>query len=123
MEPKILLPAFIGVLMGLIGKGVGCGSIFKAFKYDWRESAIGGVGMMARGEVALIVTGVVTNQAALGLNALPPENMVITVLLILVSSILTHILLNVLYKGSDKPHKIFKDGKELPVHHEIDPDD
>ncbi|MDE7301266.1 MAG: cation:proton antiporter, partial [Clostridia bacterium] len=123
MEAKILLPAFIIVLMGLIGKVVGCGAVFKAFKYDWRESAIGGVGMMARGEVALIVTGVVTNAAVLGENALPPEYMLMTVLLILVSSILTPILLKVLYKGSNKPHKIFKDGKELPVHHEIDPDD
>ena len=57
LKPAILLFAVVAVLAGLIGKIVGCGAVCKAFKYNWRESAIGGVGMMARGEVALIVTG------------------------------------------------------------------
>ncbi len=100
LDPKILLFALVAVLMGLIGKIIGCGAVCKAFKYSWRESAIGGVGMMARGEVALIVTATVTDKA-LGENALPPEFMIMTVLLILVSSILTPILLKVLY-GKDK---------------------
>ncbi len=101
LNPSILLFAVLAVFMGLIGKIVGCGAVCKAFKYNLRESAIGGVGMMARGEVALIVTATVTSTA-LGPNALPPEFMIMTVLLILVSSILTPILLKVLY-GREKP--------------------
>lgn len=101
LDGAIILFAVLAVIMGLIGKIIGCGAICKAFKYNWRESAIGGVGMMARGEVALIVTATVTNVAALGENALPPQFMIMTVLLILASSILTPILLKVLY--SDKP--------------------
>ncbi len=100
LNPSILLFAVLAVLMGLIGKIIGCGAVTKAFKYSWRESAIGGVGMMARGEVALIVTATVTNEA-LGENALPSEFMIMTVLLILISSILTPILLKVLY-GKEK---------------------
>lgn len=96
----LVLFAACAVLLGLIGKIVGCGAVAKAFKYNWRESAIAGVGMMARGEVALIVTATVTSEA-LGENALPSEFMLMTVLLILVSSILTPILLKVLY-GKDK---------------------
>ncbi|MDE6598228.1 MAG: cation:proton antiporter [Clostridia bacterium] len=97
LKPAILLFAVLAVLMGLIGKVVGCGAVCKAFKYNWRESAIGGVGMMARGEVALIVT-----STAVGAG-LPQEFMLMTVLLILVSSILTPILLKVLYgKGKNK---------------------
>ena len=92
----ILLFAFLAVLMGLIGKIVGCGAVAKCFGYSWRESAIGGIGMMARGEVALIVTQTVTDNS-LGENALGGEFMIMTVLLILVSSILTPILLKVLY--------------------------
>ena len=88
--------------MGLIGKVIGCGAVCKAFKYNWRESAIGGVGMMARGEVALIVTATVTSQA-LGENALPEKFMIMTVLLILASSILTPILLKVLYREKNSP--------------------
>ena len=96
LNPTIIGFAVLAVLMGLIGKIVGCGAVCKGFKYGWGESAIGGVGMMARGEVALIVTATVTS-AALGKFALPGEFMIMTVLLILVSSILTPILLKVLY--------------------------
>ena len=59
--------------------------------------------MMARGEVALIVTSTVTG-AALGANALPSEFMIMTVLLILVSSILTPVLLKVMY-GKQPPQQ------------------
>ncbi|MGN1104474.1 MAG: cation:proton antiporter [Candidatus Coproplasma sp.] len=111
MDLSILLFALVAVILGIAGKIIGCGAVCKAFKYSWRESAIGGVGMMARGEVALIVTQTVT-AAALGANALPSEFMLMTVLLILVSSILTPILLKVLYKGVKEP--------ELDL---IDPDD
>ncbi len=101
LSGMIFLFAALAVLMGIIGKIIGCGAVCKAFKYNWRESAIGGVGMMARGEVALIVTGTVTNVKSLGAIALPEEFAIMTVLLILISSILTPILLKVLY-GKDK---------------------
>ena len=96
LNPQILLFSLLAVFVGLIGKVIGCGTVCKAFKYSVRESAAGGVGMMARGEVALIVTATVTNSS-LGANALPPQFMIMTVLLILISSILTPILLKVLY--------------------------
>lgn len=102
MDVNILLFAFLAVILGILGKIIGCGAVCKAFKYSWRESAIGGVGMMARGEVALIVTQTVT-ATTLGANALGSEFMLMTVLLILVSSILTPILLKVLYKGVKEP--------------------
>lgn len=98
MRAEILLFAFLAVVLGILGKIIGCGAVCKAFKYSWRESAIGGVGMMARGEVALIVTQAVT-ASTLGANKLGSEFMLMTVLLILISSILTPILLKVLYKG------------------------
>ncbi len=93
----IILLAFLAVIMGLIGKVIGCGAVAKGFKYSWRESAIAGIGMMARGEVALIVT-----QTAIGAG-LPKDFMIMTVLLILLSSILTPILLKVLYAKEKKP--------------------
>ena len=93
----IFIFALLAVLMGLIGKIIGCGGVAKAFGYGWRESLIGGVGMMARGEVALIVTQTVTNVETLGEHALGGEFMIMTVLLILASSILTPIMLKVLY--------------------------
>ena len=110
MSGWIILLAFLAVLMGLIGKVVGCGAVAKCFKYNWRESAIAGVGMMARGEVALIVT-----QTAIGAG-LPEDFMLMTVLLILASSILTPIFLKVLY-GKDKKltAAVSTDGADAPV--------
>ena len=97
MSGMIILLAFLAVIMGLIGKVIGCGAVAKGFKYSWRESAIAGIGMMARGEVALIVT-----QTAIDAG-LPKDFMIMTVLLILLSSILTPILLKVLYAKEKKP--------------------
>ncbi len=97
MNPQVLLFAVLAVIVGLIGKVVGCGAVCKSFKYSWRESAIGGVGMMARGEVALIITAAVTSST-LGAYALPQDYMIMTVLLILISSVLTPVLLKLLYK-------------------------
>ena len=96
LNGMIFLFAFLAVLMGLIGKIVGCGAVAKGFKYGWRESGIAGVGMMARGEVALIVTATALDAG------LPEPFMIMTVLLILVSSVLTPILLKVLY-SKEKP--------------------
>lgn len=102
LDYKILVFAMLAVILGIIGKIVGCGSVFKAFGYNLRESAIGGVGMAARGEVALIVTAVVTD-ASLGSARLDPKFMFMTVLLILISSILTPILLKILYGKVKNP--------------------
>lgn len=102
LNPGILLFAFCAVVLGMLGKIIGCGGVCRAFGYSWHESAIGGVGMMARGEVALIVTETVTS-AALGANALGSEFMLMTVLLILFSSILTPVLLKALYDRDKLP--------------------
>ncbi len=119
MSGMIVLLAFLAVLMGLIGKIIGCGAAAKGFKYSWRESAIAGVGMMARGEVALIVTETAVNAG------LPQDFMIMTVLLILFSSILTPILLKVLYRekksdgdgGSDGNGSEHVEAPEHPVAH------
>lgn len=110
LDPKIILFAVVAVAAGLLGKVLGCGTACKAFKYNLRESAAGGVGMMARGEVALIVTATVTD-GALGANALPPEFMIMTVLLILISSVLTPILLKVLF-GKEAPRETLSPADE-----------
>ncbi len=110
MSGMIILLAVLAVLMGLIGKVIGCGAVAKGFKYSWRESAIAGVGMMARGEVALIVTKTAMDAG------LPDQFMIMTVLLILVSSILTPILLKVLYgKDKSKGEPAAEGGGEAPV--------
>ncbi|MCR5277831.1 MAG: cation:proton antiporter [Lachnospiraceae bacterium] len=82
--------AFVAV--GLICKIVGCGLMAKACRFTWADSMKIGVGMMTRGEVALI-----TSQKGLSVGLLTPVYFTAVILLIIVSSITTPIILKILY--------------------------
>ena len=94
----LILFSALFVLAGLIGKVVGCGAVIKLRRGTRREAGIAGVGMMARGEVALIVT---TKGIEVGI--IPENFMIMTVMLILVSSILTPIFLKMLFSDHREP--------------------
>jgi Kef-type K+ transport system membrane component KefB len=68
----------------------------KITKHSWNDSLKIGVGMMTRGEVALIVA-----QKGLSVGLLDPIYFTAVILLIIVSSISTPIMLKILY-GRDK---------------------
>ena len=69
----------------------------KLCRFKWSESLKIGVGMMTRGEVALIVS-----QKGLDVGLLDPVYFTSVILLIIVSSILTPIFLKILFsKFSD----------------------
>lgn len=88
--------AFVAV--ALIAKVIGCGLMAKVWKMSWRDSLKVGVGMMTRGEVALIVA-----QKGLAVGMVSPEYFTSVILLILCSSVASPILLKLLYKGEKKP--------------------
>ena len=94
------LLAFSGLFIvgAIAGKIVGCGFAAKVTKHTWKESLIAGVGMMTRGEVALVVT-----QKGLDSGLVKPEYFAPVILLIIVSSVITPILLKLLF--SDKKQK------------------
>ena len=73
-----------------------------------RDSLRVGVGMMTRGEVALIVS-----QKGLAVGLLDSVYFPSVILLILVSSILTPIVMKLLYRGEPLPDEE-PVGKELP---------
>ena len=83
------------VAVGLITKVVGCGLTAKLMKYSWNESLKVGVGMMTRGEVALIVA-----QKGLSVGMLEAKYFASVILLIIVSSVTTPIVLKLLYRHS-----------------------
>jgi sodium/hydrogen exchanger family protein len=95
-----LVFALVFVLLGIIGKIVGCSGIARIFKYNKRESLIIGCGMIARGEVALAVYSAgqsliyYENGNLSGIDPLVP-----TILLIVLSSILCPILLKLAFKN------------------------
>ena len=94
MSGWLILFSFLFVAVGLLGKIIGCGAVLKASGGSWREAGISGVGMMARGEVALIVT-----NKGIEAGIIPSDLMIMTVMLILFSSILTPVLLKKLFNG------------------------
>ena len=91
--------AFVGV--GLLSKVIGCGLTARALGYKGRNALKVGVGMMTRGEVALIVA-----QRGLKADMLEPAYFTAVILLIIVSSILTPLLLKWLYAKDGPEEKI-----------------
>ena len=80
------------VLVGLLSKIIGCGFISKCMRYSNRDCLKIGVGMMTRGEVALIVA-----QRGLQVGMLDSTFFTSVILLIIISSIMTPIILKGLY--------------------------
>ena len=93
----ILLFSVGFVAVALITKIVGCGLMAKVSGFNWGDSLKIGVGMMTRGEVALIVA-----QKGLSVGLLEAEYFTAVILLIIVSSISTPIILKYLYGRDDK---------------------
>lgn len=80
------------VLVGLITKIIGCGLMARLCKFKGKDALKIGVGMMTRGEVALIVA-----QKGLAVGLMNSSYFTAVILLIIVSSIATPIILKVLY--------------------------
>ena len=92
----ILLFSLAFVIVGLISKIIGCGLMAKLCRFNKSDALKIGVGMMTRGEVALIVS-----QKGLSVGLLNPAYFTSVILLIIVSSISTPIILKILYAKDD----------------------
>ena len=92
LDGKILLFSLGFVLVALITKIIGCGLMARICRFSAADSLKIGVGMMTRGEVALIVA-----QKGLSVGVLSPVYFTSVILLIIVSSVLTPIVLKLLY--------------------------
>ena len=88
----ILIFSIAFVLVAMITKIIGCGLMAKLCRFSTTDSLKIGVGMMTRGEVALIVS-----QKGLSVGLLDPVYFTSVILLIIISSVLTPIILKYLY--------------------------
>ena len=92
MAPSIIVFALVLTIVAMAAKVVGCGSMAKLCRYSKSDSLKVGVGMMTRGEVALIVTdkGITSGIISKNMNfAVIP--------LVIISSLTAPIILKVLY--------------------------
>lgn len=92
LNTSILLFSAAFIIVALITKIIGCGLIAKVCRFSWGDSLKIGVGMMTRGEVALIVS-----QKGLAVGLMEPVYFTSVILLIIVSSIATPVVLKILY--------------------------
>lgn len=97
---KFLLFCLAFVAVSLIGKVAGCGLCARSCKFNRSDSLKIGVGMMTRGEVALI-----TAQKGLAVGMMSSDFFSAVILLIIVSSIITPIWLKDLYKKDSDRRK------------------
>ncbi|SFD11538.1 cation:proton antiporter [Butyrivibrio sp. YAB3001] len=97
IDMTILFFSLAFVVVGLLGKVIGCGLVAKILGYNLSDSAKIGVGMMTRGEVALIVA-----QRGLKAEIIDSRYFTAVILLIVISSILTPIILKAFYTYDDK---------------------
>lgn len=96
----LLLLSLAFVAVALAAKVIGCGLAAKLWKFNAKDSLKIGVGMMTRGEVALIVA-----QKGLAVGLVEPQYFTSVILLILCSSVIAPILLKLLYRGENKPDR------------------
>lgn len=89
---EILIFSIAFVVIAMITKVIGCGLMAKLCRFNNTDSLKIGVGMMTRGEVALIVA-----QKGLSVGLLAPVYFTSVILLIIASSILTPVFLKLLF--------------------------
>ena len=92
LDMTIMLFSLGFVAVGLISKVVGCGLMSRLCGYKGKNALKIGVGMMTRGEVALIVS-----KKGLEVGMMDSKYFTSVILLIVVSSIITPIILKMLY--------------------------
>ncbi len=92
LNAEIIFFAIGFVLVALITKIIGCGLMARACRFKGNDALKIGVGMMTRGEVALIVS-----QKGLSVGLMTPVYFTAVILLIIISSISTPIILKILY--------------------------
>ncbi len=90
---NVILFSILFVIIAILSKIVACGGVAKIFKVKNKDCLRIGIGMIVRGEVALIVT-----QKGVAGGLIAPEYLTMTVLLVLVTSVFAPIILKLLYK-------------------------
>lgn len=103
---------FAFVVFGLLAKILGCGAGALMCKYSLKDSVRVGFGMMARGEVVLIVA-----KKGIEAGIIDAKYMFAVVMLIIISSFLTPICLKLLYRKDDAT-PLELDGIEPPPYEE-----
>lgn len=112
MTAMVLIFAVLLLLVAIVTKIVGCGLAAKCFHFDKHESLQIGVGMMTRGEVALIVANKGATAGLMSNVFFGP-----IVLMVIVTAIVTPVILKWTFRErADKMAETAKNSPVLPQH-------
>ncbi len=103
ITPEIMIFSAAFVAVALVTKIVGCGTMARICGFSGDDSLKIGVGMMTRGEVALIVA-----QKGLAVGLLSSVYFTSVIILIIISSIVTPVILKVLYSSKSAARGILR---------------
>lgn len=92
ISTELLLFSLLFVITACISKIIGCGAVSKILRFNIPDSIKIGIGMMTRGEVALIIT-----SKGLSLGIIDSSYFTPVIFLIITSSIIVPILLKAMY--------------------------
>ncbi|HAL18941.1 MAG TPA: sodium:proton antiporter [Spirochaetaceae bacterium] len=93
VDSHILLFALVFVLLAIVGKIIGCGGAARLFGFSTSGSISIGCGMVARGEVALVVA-----NKGIDAGIIDEKHLFVVVMLVLITSVAAPVLLNVSFK-------------------------
>ena len=110
MNATIIIFSIILLIVAILTKVIGCGLGAKICKYSHKDSLRIGVGMISRGEVALIVA---SKGASVGL--MKDEYFAPIVIVVVVTTIVTPILLKFVYKSKKGSNEDKDDKGNLEV--------
>lgn len=96
-NPAIILFAIVLMVVAILTKVIGCGIGAKLCKFKNKEALAIGIGMISRGEVALIVAQKGANCGLLESNMFPA-----IVFMVIVTTLITPVLLKLLLSGKSK---------------------
>ena len=94
MSMVVIMFAIVLTIVAVISKIIGCGLGCKLFKYTNKESLQVGIGMVSRGEVALIVANKGFNAGLINSSLLGP-----IIIVVIATTILSPILLKMSYSS------------------------
>lgn len=100
LDSSMVLFSVAFVVVALVGKIIGCGLMSRVCGFQGMDCLKIGVGMMTRGEVALIVA-----QKGLSVGLMSSQYFTAVILLIIISSISVPIILKVLYEKAPEVEK------------------
>ncbi len=98
MTANLLWFSLVLLVVAILTKIIGCGLGAKLMKFSWTDSLSIGLGMVSRGEVALIVAQKGAQAGLVDSHLFPP-----IVLMVIVTTLITPILLKLFMKDPEGP--------------------